>query len=283
MSYQESMEQAAAYIGSHCREEITAVELAGKYGYSFYHFCHIFRACIGMSPGEYLRRARLKAAAAELHAGRGVTEVALDFGFSTTGGFAKAFRREFGVSPSQYRQAHLRALIITQKGGAVMEPRFEKKAAFWAVGCETRPQNDSADILEQGAGWHDQDYSQVSKEDYVRVAACDLGEIGLWVHPEEKSGELAYFYGPIVIDSSDVPPGMSRIAIPAAEYAVFPVEQAAADYAAQDLTALRDHIRDTWKYVYREWFENSGKEQDQSKMCFEFYHGDTVEVWAPVK
>ena len=76
---------------------------------------------------------------------------------------------------------------------------------------------------------------------------------------------------------------MSRIAIPAAEYAVFPVEQAAADYAARDLAALRDHIRDTWKYVYREWFENSGKELDQSKMCFEFYHGTKVEIWAPVK
>ena len=283
MHYRESMEQAAAYMDAHCREEISAVDLAQRYGYSFYHFCHIFRACIGLSPGKYLRRARLQAAAAELSAGRSVTEVALDYGFDTPGGFAKAFRKEFNTSPSCYRRECAHTSPIFEKGRIAISPRLESKPAFWAVGCETRPQNEDIDILEHAACWHQQDYSQVDKEDYARIAASDLGEVGLWTHPEETSGQLAYFYGPIVKKENDVPAGMNLLAIPAADYAVFPVEQAAADYAAGDLAALRDHIRDAWKYIYREWFEKSGKELDQSKLSFEFYHGHRVEIWTPVK
>jgi AraC family transcriptional regulator of adaptative response / methylphosphotriester-DNA alkyltransferase methyltransferase len=55
---------------------------------------------------EHLR-ARLRAAAASLRAdpGQTVREVALAVGYHQPAQFAKAFRREFGVSPAEYREA----------------------------------------------------------------------------------------------------------------------------------------------------------------------------------
>ena len=71
---------------------------------------------------EHLR-ARLRAAAASLRTNprQTVREVALAVGYRQPAQFAKAFRREFGVSPAEYREAaeqqHLRsALLGTTEG-----------------------------------------------------------------------------------------------------------------------------------------------------------------------
>lgn len=63
MGYREDMENCRRYISSHPDENLTAEKLAGKYGYSFFHFCHVFKSCNGISVGEYLRDARLGMAA----------------------------------------------------------------------------------------------------------------------------------------------------------------------------------------------------------------------------
>src|SRR3954462_10480985 len=60
--------------------------------------------------GEHLR-ARLRAAAAAMRADpqRTVRDVSLAVGYRQPAQFAKAFRREFGVSPAVYRRAAARA------------------------------------------------------------------------------------------------------------------------------------------------------------------------------
>jgi AraC family transcriptional regulator of adaptative response / methylphosphotriester-DNA alkyltransferase methyltransferase len=60
--------------------------------------------------GEHLR-ARLRAAAAAMRADpqRTVRDVSLAVGYRQPAQFAKAFRREFGVSPAAYREAAARA------------------------------------------------------------------------------------------------------------------------------------------------------------------------------
>lgn len=69
-------------------------------------FTAAFRRAFGMSPWQYVLRARLDAAARMLLQGREpVTEVALATGFATPSHFATAFTRRFGVSPSRFRAA----------------------------------------------------------------------------------------------------------------------------------------------------------------------------------
>jgi signal transduction histidine kinase/DNA-binding response OmpR family regulator len=61
------------------------------------------QALTGHSTHEFLRLQRLQKAARLLAARSGnVTEVAYDVGFNSLSHFAKAFREEFGVSPSEY-------------------------------------------------------------------------------------------------------------------------------------------------------------------------------------
>lgn len=82
----------------------TLAELAEIAGLSRYHFIREFRAVTGVTPHQWLLRARFRDAAERLVARRdSVTDIALDVGFDDLSNFIRSFRAEFGVSPSRYR------------------------------------------------------------------------------------------------------------------------------------------------------------------------------------
>lgn len=67
-------------------------------------FTAAFQQAFGVSPWQYVLRARLDEAARRLLRGdEAVTEIALATGFATPSHFATAFTRRFGVAPSRFR------------------------------------------------------------------------------------------------------------------------------------------------------------------------------------
>lgn len=80
--------------------------LAALVGMDERGFTGAFRDAFGVSPWQYVMRARLDEAARLLWYGaEPVTEVALATGFASPSHFATAFARRFGVPPSRYRAA----------------------------------------------------------------------------------------------------------------------------------------------------------------------------------
>lgn len=78
--------------------------LARESGLSPYHFLRVFERVTGVTPHQYVRRARLRAAAARLLATPdNVIDIALDSGFGDVSNFNRAFRVEFGMSPRAFR------------------------------------------------------------------------------------------------------------------------------------------------------------------------------------
>lgn len=85
-------------------EPQTLADLACTAGLSRYHFLRTFKAVTGVTPHQWLLRARLREAARRLATSRApVTEIALDVGFDDLSNFIRTFRAEFGVSPRRYR------------------------------------------------------------------------------------------------------------------------------------------------------------------------------------
>lgn len=79
--------------------------LAREAGLSPYHFLRTFERLTGITPHQYVRRARLRDAASRLAAERDrVLDIAYDCGFGDVSNFNRAFRTEFGVSPKNFRQ-----------------------------------------------------------------------------------------------------------------------------------------------------------------------------------
>jgi AraC family transcriptional regulator len=86
--------------------EHSLAALAALVGMDERGFTGAFRDAFGVSPWQYVMRARLDAAARLLWYGaEPVTEVALATGFASPSHFATAFARRFGVSPTRYRAA----------------------------------------------------------------------------------------------------------------------------------------------------------------------------------
>lgn len=76
--------------------------LAETAGVSKKRFKTIFPSIVGTPCYAWLQEQRLVAARDQLRAGKvSVTEVALDVGYSSPSHFSSAFRRRFGISPSQ--------------------------------------------------------------------------------------------------------------------------------------------------------------------------------------
>ena len=86
--------------------------LAEEAGVHPVYFTRVFRAAVHSTPGAVARRARLERGAAELLRSEiGVATVAHDAGYADHCHFCRQFRREFGITPSGYRElfrAHAR-------------------------------------------------------------------------------------------------------------------------------------------------------------------------------
>src|SRR5262252_5342666 len=84
----------------------TLAELAGLAGMSRTLFAARFRAAIGKSPMRHLAKIRLGQAAGYLTTtSLSVEAIARRTGYGTNASLSKAFKREFGTPPGQYREA----------------------------------------------------------------------------------------------------------------------------------------------------------------------------------
>ncbi|MFT4069825.1 helix-turn-helix domain-containing protein [Paraburkholderia sp.] len=82
----------------------TLTNLAVAAGVSDFYFLRTFQQVTGVTPHQYLLRARLRAAALRLRGGgERIVDIALDCGFNDLSNFNHAFRVEFGASPRTWR------------------------------------------------------------------------------------------------------------------------------------------------------------------------------------
>ena len=86
-------------------DELSLGALARTARLSPYHFLRTFERITGVTPHQYVLRARLRRAATHLVTGPGkILDLALESGFGDLSNFNRAFRAEFGMSPRAYRR-----------------------------------------------------------------------------------------------------------------------------------------------------------------------------------
>lgn len=85
-------------------EEFNLARLAEAAGLSEFHFSRQFKKATSFSPSQYLIRLRMAEARRLLReTDRSVIDIGLDVGYSSPSHFGQIFRREVGVSPTDYR------------------------------------------------------------------------------------------------------------------------------------------------------------------------------------
>ncbi|MEU1371534.1 GlxA family transcriptional regulator [Streptomyces sp. NPDC005803] len=84
--------------------EHTIDSMAGVGGLSRRHLARIFRAEVGVTPGQYVESVRMEAARALLEGDAGsVEDVAQQAGFGSSETLRRVFRHTLGISPTDYR------------------------------------------------------------------------------------------------------------------------------------------------------------------------------------
>ena len=97
--------QAAAFMQQNYSRSISVEDAARQAGVSRSYLYRAFQAEFGCSPSVYLTRYRIQRACQLLrHSGLPVGAVATSVGFEDPFYFSRTFRREKGVSPTEYRE-----------------------------------------------------------------------------------------------------------------------------------------------------------------------------------
>ncbi|GGC96656.1 AraC family transcriptional regulator [Enterococcus wangshanyuanii] len=143
MEWVDRLEQTLTYIEDHLTEEIDVAEL-GKIAYcSSYHYQRVFSYMVGVPLAVYIRRRKLSLAGVELQQGAKVIDVAIKYGYESPNSFARAFKKQHGITPSEAQQEGSRLTSyprikfhITIKGDVEMEYRIETKEAFRVIGAQ---------------------------------------------------------------------------------------------------------------------------------------------------
>lgn len=273
MNNYNTMVQVVKYIDQHIAEPITVTTLADISGYSYFHLCHSFQEFMGKPIASYLRLRKLEAAADMIVSGATSTKVAEVFGFETSAGFAKAFRKQFGMSPKEYKK-HVNHYWST------VTPRIESKEGFRSDGILfplSATPDLPIDIRLGGAYWKGLNFSIVPPEVYNSASIENHGDISAWTRLAADKDQYRFFFGRVVTSDGPVPEGLTSIEIPPTLYVVF-------DAAVQgNVWDLRWNVFTIWRGIFDYWLPSSDYEFDEGKTCLEFYRNEVAEIWIPIR
>lgn len=95
------------YCSQNFRQELSLSSLEEEIHLSKYYISHLFGDKLGVSFNEYINSLRVSEACRHLRFGeRSVTEISAISGFGTLRTFNRAFYKQMGMSPSEYRKSN---------------------------------------------------------------------------------------------------------------------------------------------------------------------------------
>ncbi len=92
-------------MAEHMAEEFSLGRLAEQAGMSEFHFNRLFKRATDVPPSQYQIKLRMDAARRLLReTKKSVITIAIEVGYSNPSHFARVFRKETGLSPTDYRR-----------------------------------------------------------------------------------------------------------------------------------------------------------------------------------
>lgn len=255
MNYFQKVQQAIDYIETNLTEDITLQDVADEIHFSMYHFHRIFKAMVGESITDYIRKRRLTEASIHLITSqKQILDISLEYQYQSQEAFTRAFKKMYGVTPGQYRKRQQHLILLQRKvitknrlehlqRRISMEPKIVQNESFYVIGLEYYGANKNGEIP---AMWEE----FISRIGEIPNQVNSSSTYGVCSPVEEMTddSEFSYIAGVEVSSIKEIPQGMTGKNVPANQYAVF---------THKGSTEL---LGQTYEYIFGTWLPNSGYE-----------------------
>lgn len=256
--YQQRITCALSYIEENLGVEVTLADVSKVACFSPFHFHRIFKAFVGDSVSDYIKKRRLTKAAEDLiTTKKQIIDIAFDSGFESQEALTRAFERVYQTTPGKYRERGKHCGIFEKREvdaetlrhlskGVTMEPKVVSLPEFKVVGMRKVVTLKTNYLI-----------SKLWEEFLPRIpeikniARAGLS-YGICEYIDLAKSDENTLYGELVsmeVNSFDfIPEGMVSKVIPAAKYAVFTHK------------GKIENLQKTYDYIYKTWLPNSGME-----------------------
>jgi AraC family transcriptional regulator len=269
--YERRLHAVTEYIDRHLDSDLDLATLSGVAHFSEFHFHRLFRALVGESLGDYVRRRRLESAAVRLRSQPrvAVLDIALAHGFGSAEAFTRAFRTRYECSPSEWRNSKYDQ--VARNAG--QSPRLSI----------AHPDDTLHEEFVMKVKLIDREDVRVAYLRHTGPYGPDIGRfwmetVASWMETNDLMGRDRYGIGlddPSVTDPAKcrydacVPSPEGEVLSGSPHHKILPGGR----YAALAFEGTGEQIPAAWDALLRDWLPQSGLQLD-TRPFFEFYPGD---------
>ena len=260
-------------------EDITSKQVAEQFGYSKRYFEKIFREYFEIPFSKYIIKLKMREIALEVlnPPNRPERTELKFFGYANSAVFSRAFKKEFGVPPSDFRKNHreipnmpLRQSLFGTKIELEYIVSEEMTIVGYPVYIDNTEYEDIIEGLIESSAWiFDHPVEEigldVSKQTY-----------GLHWHDEKLDYGLFYLYAFRTKPNEIVPKDYVKVTIPSTYYAVFSCKRPKSHEETAKLSRL------LMRYVRKEWKLVNDINQNQMGWIYQRFDEEKIYVYFPI-
>lgn len=276
--HNEAVGKIKAYIDQNLNTVIDVNELCRISNLSFFHLRRVFKDMIGENIGSYIQRLRLEGIAHKLIlTNLTINGILEQTAYQTNASLAKAFKKHFGLSMTEYRERFYQVTIkeSSPQIAISLQPQIKKldtqTVISYPVERSYKDRNNYLKIWEKIVHYREKYIKKEDSGKYVSISRDN---------PQVTVEEQCRFYLGVFITGEYKPRGKFSIQeIPGGYYAVF---RHKGSYAA---------LPELYRSIYEDWLPQSNYAQSNS-ISFEVYQNEprytdmsewTTDIYIPIE
>ena len=240
--YKKSLSKILAYIDKNPDGDLSLASLAQLARISKFHFHRIFKTYMGLSLGDYVKLKRLEKGLWQIiKTEQSILEIALDSGYDNHSAFSRAFQKEMGCSPKEFREQYKKnkELLLTKLHKN--KPKFE--------GFEERKETPVLFLQKKGSYYESAPKAWGSLLNLLEQSGLDSKEqtyFGLTQDdPNEDLNKEELRFNLCLLDQGQNLAKLEQGFLPAGSYAVF------------SHNGPMERLADSYYFIYGQWLSEN--------------------------